>query len=134
MEGLREEGREMRPEDGRREEGSKASKKERKGAKREGRKTIFMNLKNNPFLNSNKIIPTLPTYKSTKSDLLSLEVISLFYVFFIFMYFVFQKYIHEGVIYNLELRSVFRNRYLNFPHPTSSLRYNRHIILYSFYA
>lgn len=84
--------------DGGREEGSKASKKERKEAKREGRKTIFMNLKDNPLLNSYKIIPTLPTYKSTNSDLLSLEVISLFYVFFIFMYFVFQKYIHEGLI------------------------------------
>ena len=66
--------------DGGREEGSKASKKERKEAKREGRKTIFMNLKDNPLLNSYKIIPTLPTYKSTNSDLLSLEVISLFYL------------------------------------------------------
>ena len=67
MEGLREEGREMRPEDGGREEVSKASKKEGKEAKRDGRKTVFMNLKNNPFLNSNKIIPTFSSVQFSLS-------------------------------------------------------------------
>ena len=32
--------------------------KGKEGGRREGRKNVFMNLKNNPFLDSNKIIPT----------------------------------------------------------------------------